>query len=144
MMAAPADGVYDSRSLAHAVDLQRISSALVVASLEFAAAMLVCLVMYGLVLAAIHVAPIRISGTSDWRCAATKNARRILLASCFLSFVVVFAYTGWLVARGVDVPADTANLLRSIIWMDLARSIARLGLAVVGLLVALGLTRRAL
>ena len=144
MMAAPADGVYDSRSLFHVVSLQRVSSALLVASIEFAVAVLLCTVMYGLALVAIQVAPIRISGTPDWRRLARKNARRILFAAWLLSLVVVLVDTTWLVARGVDPQAHTANLLRSIIWMDLASSVARLGLAVVGLLVALALTRRAL
>jgi small-conductance mechanosensitive channel len=132
--------------LAHAIDLQRVSSALVVVSIELAAAALVCIAAYALALIALRAIPVRISRLSGWRDTVRIKTRKILLASCLLLCVAVLGYNGWLVARGVSVPEQTAALARSITantWKELASTLAQLSLAVAGLLIAVRLMRRA-
>ena len=134
-------------SLAHIFSLQRVYAALIVASIELAAALLVCLAMYGLALIAIHATPARIAAVPDWRRTVMTQARRLLLTCCVVSLVVVLAYNGWLVTRGVDVQEHSADLARSIApdnWAGLANSVAKLGAAVIGLLLASSVMRRGL
>ncbi len=129
-----------------AVDLQRVSSALVVVSIELATAALLCIAIYALALVALRVMPVRTSRASEWRGVARIKARNLLLTLFFVLFVAAVSYNGWLVARGVDVRAYTADLARSITvntWKGVASSLAKLGLAVAGLLAATNLMRRA-
>jgi hypothetical protein len=75
------------------------------------------------------------------------KARRLLVTSCIVSLVVVLAHNGWLVRRAVDAQAHTAALARSITpdsWTRLVNSVAKLGAAVMGLLLASSVMRRGL
>jgi moderate conductance mechanosensitive channel len=132
--------------LANAIDLQQVSSALVIVSIELAAAALICIAAYALVLIALRAVLVRISRLSDWRDTMRIKARKILLALCLLLCVAVLGYNGWLVARGVSVPEHTAALARSITadtWKDFASTLAKLSFAAAGLLLAIRLMRRA-
>jgi small-conductance mechanosensitive channel len=73
--------------------------------------------------------------------------RPLWLATLALSALAIVAYNSWLVARGVDVPAYTIGLARSATiqsWQTLFSALAEIGLAVLGLLLAIRIVRRLL
>jgi small conductance mechanosensitive channel len=133
--------------VAHAFDPQRVYQTLSIESVELVAAVSVCAGIYALALVAIRATAVRSSEGSEWRRIAETGIRRILIAVTALSGAAVFVYNGSLAARGIDVPAHTAELLRSIsrvTWTGLATAVAILSLAVASALVATFLVRRAL
>jgi len=122
------------------VNSQAIARALVVVVVELCATALVFGVAY--------VAMNRIlEGTAARRARALVNegghvfrrARNILLAAFAVVAVGIVGYNGWLVTEGVDVPQHTSHLLLSLTleaWRALAVALGKVGLAVLGFVVA--------
>jgi small-conductance mechanosensitive channel len=122
------------------VNSQAIARALVVIVVELCATALVFGVAY--------VAMNRIlQGTAARRARtlvgerghAFRRTRNILLAAFAVVAVGIVGYNGWLVTEGVDVPQHTSHLLLSLTleaWRALAVALGKVGLAVLGFVVA--------
>jgi small conductance mechanosensitive channel len=73
--------------------------------------------------------------------------RTVLLITFFLLMVGILGYNAWLITRGIDAPRHTADLVRSVTvetWRALVVALGKLGLAALGLLVAIRVVRRVL
>jgi moderate conductance mechanosensitive channel len=129
-------------------DLQRILSGFVVIGVEIALLAFICAALYFATTAAIsRAATVRGGAPATWSARAKARARTLLLASFFLLVAGLLLYNGWLIARGVDVGTHTVALIRSIdagTWWAIGVALAKLAIAVGGLVIATRLLRRLL
>jgi moderate conductance mechanosensitive channel len=126
--------------------LARILSALPVVAIELAIVAALCGVLYAVMIMLLRAAPIPVS-RPEWRDLGRQRTRHVLLSLLLAMVTGVLAVNGYLLARGVDVPRYTADLIQSILadsWVPLTRALAKLALAVVGLLFAIRISRRLL
>jgi moderate conductance mechanosensitive channel len=125
-------------------DLQQILTALVVIALELLVVALVCGLLYGGVMILVRTIAARMK-RQEWQRIVTVKARNLLLVLCLALAAVVIIYNGWLLARGVDVRARTTTLIRSVtpdMWIAAGMALAKLALAVAGIIVVTRLLRR--
>ena len=128
------------------LSLARILAALPVIAIELAGVALLCGGLHVLTLLLLRAAPIP-AGRSEWRDLAKLRTRHILFSLLLAMVSGVLLANGYLLARNVDVPQYTADLIRSITpatWMALVRALAKLTVAIVGLLVGIRILRRLL
>jgi moderate conductance mechanosensitive channel len=131
-------------SSAPASPLARILSALPVVAIELAVVAALCGALYAVLIMLLRAAPIP-ADRPEWRGLARSRTRQILISLLLAMVTGVLGVNGYLLARGVDVPRYTADLIRSIgadSWIALGRALAKLALAIVGLLVAIRISRR--
>lgn len=89
----------------------------------------------------------RAESFADVSRALQRKVRNVLLAISILLSLVVLGYNGWLVSRGVDVPAHTAAFARSMsvdMWVRFGLALGYLTVAAIGLLIAARVLRRLL
>ena len=125
-------------SSAPASPFGRIFSALPVVLIELAAVAALCGALYGVLILLLRAAPIP-AGRPEWRDLTRLRTRHVLFSLLLVLVTGVLSVNGYLLARGVDVPRYTADLIRSITadsWVALTRALAKLAIAVVGLLLA--------
>jgi moderate conductance mechanosensitive channel len=130
------------------VNSQAIARALVVVVIEIGATALV----FGAAYIAVNrilqrTAAGRARALIDEGGHAIRRARNILLAAFAIVAMGIVGYNGWLVTRGVDVPWHTSQLLLSLTleaWRALAVALGKVGLAVLGFVVARRVLRRVL
>jgi len=125
-------------SSASASQFGRIFSVLPVVLIELAAVAALCAALYGVLILLLRAAPIP-AGRPEWRDLTRLRTRHVLFSLLLALVTGVLSVNGYLVARGVDVPRYTADLIRSSTadsWLTLTRAIAKLALSVVGLLLA--------
>jgi small conductance mechanosensitive channel len=127
-------------------NLARILSALAVIAIEVAAVAVLCAALHGVLMVLVRAAPIPAS-RPEWRRLARLRARNIVLAVALALAAGVLVVNGYFFVTGVDVRRHTAELVRSVgttSWRALPTAIARLALAIVALMVAIGIGRRLL
>ena len=125
-------------SSAPASPFGRIFSALPVVLIELAAVAALCGALYGALILLLRAAPIP-AGRPEWRDLTRLRTRHVLFSLLLVLVTGVLSVNGYLLVRGVDVPRYTADLIRSITadsWVALTRALAKLAIAVVGLLLA--------
>ena len=125
-------------SSAPASQFGRIFSALPVVLIELAAVAALCGALYGVLILLLRAAPTP-AGRPEWRDLTRLRTRHVLFSLLLALVTGVLSVNGYLLARGVDVPRYTADLIRSITadsWVALTRALAKLASAVVGLLLA--------
>ena len=125
-------------SSAPASPFGRIFSALPVVLIELAAVAALCGALYGVLILLLRAAPIP-AGRPEWRDLTRLRTRHVLFSLLLVLVTGVLSVNGYLLVRGVDVPRYTADLIRSITadsWVALTRALAKLAIAVVGLLLA--------
>ena len=130
-------------SSAPASPFGRIFSALPVVLIELAAVVAFCGALYGVLILLLRAAPIP-AGRPEWRDLTRLRTRHVLFSLLLALVAGVLSVNGYLLARGVDVPRYTADLIRSITedsWIVLTRAIAKLAIAVAGLLLAIRVFR---
>jgi moderate conductance mechanosensitive channel len=128
------------------LSLARILAALPVIAIELAGVALLCGGLHVLTLLLLRAAPIP-AERSEWRDLAKLRTRHILFSLLLAMVSGVLLANGYLLARNVDVPRYTADLIRSITpatWMALVRALAKLAVAIVGLLIGIRVLRRLL
>jgi moderate conductance mechanosensitive channel len=128
-------------------DPPHILSGLFVIGMEIGLVALVCGAVYAVARLILARTPARNGALAGWRVAALRRARRLALAAFLVAVAGLLAYNGWLIARGVDVRGHTANLVRSVdanARMAFGIALAKLAVAVVGLVLVLRLVRRLL
>jgi small-conductance mechanosensitive channel len=124
--------------------LQQILTALIVIALELLVVALVVSLLYGGVMILLRAIAVRMN-RQEWQRIVTVKARNLLLVLCLALAAVVITYNGWLLARGIDVKARTLTLIRSVttdMWIAAGVALAKLVLAVAGLIVVTRLLRR--
>jgi small-conductance mechanosensitive channel len=129
-----------------ASQLARILSALPVVAIELAGVAALCAGLYAVMILLLRAAPIP-PERPEWRDLARLRTRHILVSLLLAMVTGVLCANGYLLARGVDVPRYTADLIRSIpadTWITLTRALPKLALAVGGLLIVIRLSRRVL
>jgi len=125
-------------SSAPASQFARIFSALPVVLIELAAVAALCGALYGVLILLLRAAPTP-AGRPEWRDLTRLRTGHVLFSLLLALVTGVLSVNGYLLARGVDVPRYTADLIRSITadsWVALTRALAKLAIAVVGLLLA--------
>ena len=135
-----------SATIATAVSLQQLCSALTIVFVELALVALACGVLYLAALVALRAAPIP-TRYAEWRGVAKLRLRKLLIALGVALVAVVLASNAYLVLGGLDPREETLRLVRSVptaTWMALEIGLAKLALAIGGFLVAKRFLRRLL
>ena len=130
----------------HASSFARVLSALPVVAIELAVVAALCGALYALLIMLLRAAPMP-ADRPEWRTIARLRTRHVLISLLLAMVTGVLVLNGYLLARGVEVPRYTADLIASITvdsWAALGRALGKLALAIVGLLLVIRVSRRLL
>jgi moderate conductance mechanosensitive channel len=127
------------------IDLQRLSSDVVVIGLEVVVLALACGILYAASIALLSRLVGSRKDSVGWRATARLTARKITLVGFLLLLAGVVAYDAWLMARGADLRTHTTGLIRSFDaeWrLAIAMALGKLALSAIALSVAVRFFRR--